>query len=122
MKIDVLKEIQKKYYGGGNKYLNKRTVYNGRNYHSKKEAEYAQELDLLIKAKIVEKWEPQVKIPITVNGEKICDYILDFLIHYTNGKKEYVDVKGLKKGAAYQYFVIKKKLIKAIHKIEIKEV
>lgn len=119
----------KEYYdylnkGGGStkKYSNTFTEYGGRKYHSAKEAKYAEELDWRLKGKNIASWEAQVRLPIIINGEKICTYILDFLITYPDGTKEYIDVKGYKKGVAYQYFKIKSKLLKAIHNIEIKEV
>jgi hypothetical protein len=39
-------------------------------------------------------WKPQVRIPIVVNGVKICDYVADFLVSYANGTEELVEVKG----------------------------
>ena len=93
--------------------------YNGFKYHSIKEADYAQKLDLLIKAKHVDKWQRQISYPLFVNGELICKYILDFKIYYSNGVIKHIDVKGSKKGQAYQMFVVKQKLMKAIHNIEV---
>lgn len=103
------------------KYGNSITEYNGRRYHSAKEAKYAEELDWKLKGKVIKSWKPQVRIRIDVNGQHICDYILDFLVENNDGSLEYIDIKGYKKGVAYQFFKIKKNLIKAIHNIEIKE-
>ena len=44
------------------KYNNKRFYYNGNWYDSTKEAKYAMQLDLRVKAKEIVKWERQVPI------------------------------------------------------------
>lgn len=70
------------------------TEYNGVRYHSKREATYAQELDLRVRAHDVASWEGQVKMPIVVNGKHICNYIIDFVEVDKKGNKLYVEVKG----------------------------
>ena len=42
----------------------------------------------------VESWERQVRFPLTVNGSQICDYVVDFLVRYSDGRRELVEVKG----------------------------
>lgn len=79
------------------KYFNKLTVYDGITYHSKREAEYAQQLDAMCHAQgrdRVDRWERQIRFPIFVNSQKICDYIVDFLVYYADGRRELVEVKG----------------------------
>lgn len=93
--------------------------YNGVKYHSTKEADYAKKLDFLVKCKQVEKWERQTTYKLVVEGILICKYILDFKVYYPDGHVEFIDVKGSKKGQAYQMFVIKQKLMKAIHNIDV---
>ena len=78
----------------GNKYGAKSQTYDGLSYHSKKEAGYAQELDLRVKAKDIKSWRRQVKIPIEVNGFFICNYYIDFVITHNDGWEEWVEVKG----------------------------
>ena len=78
----------------GSKYGAKRTEHNGIQYHSKKEAGYAVELDLRLKAGDIKGWERQVKIPLDVNGYHIANYMIDFVITHNDGVKEYVEVKG----------------------------
>jgi hypothetical protein len=59
------------------------------------------------------------------NGKKEqkCTYVADFTyINNKTGGFVVEDVKGLKKGAAYQVFVIKRKLMLDRYGIEIKEV
>ncbi len=108
-----------------NKYGAKKTMYDGFLYASIKEAGYAAKLDQLKKAKKADErvmgFRKQVPFPITVNNQKICTYILDFLITYSDGRIEHVDVKGYKKGQAYAMFRIKKKLIMAVFGIDIIE-
>jgi hypothetical protein len=49
------------------KYKAVKQSYNGYSYDSKLEANYAAQLDLLIKAKEVDRWDRQYKISIDVN-------------------------------------------------------
>ena len=78
----------------GNKYGAHQTEYNGVVYHSKKEAEYARELDLRVRAKDIKRWERQVKISLDVNNRHIANYSIDFVIQHLDKTKEYVEVKG----------------------------
>lgn len=109
-------------FGGQNKYGNKITEYNGKKYHSKKEADYAVELDMLLSARNdaqrVVKYETQVKYRLEVNGVLIASYILDFKVWYADGRVEYVDVKGVRTPV----YAMKCKLMEAIHGIIIKEI
>lgn len=107
-----------------NKYHNKKTFYKGVEFASIAEANYAQQLDVLKKARgkdKVKSWKPHVPYQITVNKKKICTYISDFLVEYENGRIEVVDVKSehTRKLAVYR---LKKKLMKAVHNIDIVEV
>lgn len=109
-------------FGNKPKYGNKITEYNGKKYHSKKEAGYAAELDMLGNARNdaqrVVKYDTQVKYHLEVNNVLIGAYILDFKVEYADGHVEYVDVKGF----LTEEYKIKKKLMKALFNIEIKEV
>jgi hypothetical protein len=95
-------------------------------YHSKKEAKYAMLLDTLRKAQNdterVVKVESQVSYRLDVNGVTVARYVLDFRVTYADGRVDYVDVKGYKKGAAYSLFTLKKKLMLACHGIDVREV
>lgn len=93
--------------------------YNGVTYHSTKEANYAMTLDLLIKAKEVEKWERQLRFKLGVNSIFITTYVLDFKVWHTDGTVRFIDVKGMKKGQAFATFQIKQRLMKAILDIEV---
>ena len=83
-----------RYRYGGNKYHAVSSTYNGISYHSKKEAAYAAELDLRVKAKDIKGWERQKKISLDINGYHICNYYMDFVVEHNDGTFEYVEVKG----------------------------
>ena len=106
------------------KYGNEKTGgKDGKEFDSKKEANFAQTLETLIRIGEVEKYDRQVRYDITINGKYIAFYKLDFLVHYTGGRKEYIDVKpfDIKKNKflTTPTFMLKKKLVEAIHGIEI---
>ncbi len=105
------------------KYHNVFTEYNGRTYHSKKEAEYAAHLDLMVKANHVKKWEPQVKYVFTVNGIRVGTYNLDFKVWYSDGRIEHVDCKGDVNplSVPYKLFKIKSALMLACFGITVIE-
>lgn len=104
------------------KYNNKKTLYKGTLFDSKKEADYAATLDLLKRAsnkkECVLSYEMQVPFQVILNEKKICKYFADFRVHYADGRLEIVDVKGMKT-AIYR---LKKKLVEAQYEVEIKEV
>ena len=78
-----------------NKYKAKRTVYKGVTYHSKKEANYAFELDCLIQTGEVKGVERQVRMPLhAVGGQQIGYYIVDFKVTRNDDSVYYVEVKG----------------------------
>ena len=52
--------------------------------------------------------------------EKAVDYVADFT-YYQDGEYIVEDTKGYKKGAAYQLFVIKRKMMLSVHGIRVKE-
>ena len=78
----------------GSKYGAKRQEYNGYYYMSKKEAKYAQELDLLIKASEIKSYEKQFKLSLDVNGKHICNYFVDFMVITKHDTKQLHEVKG----------------------------
>lgn len=72
------------------------TWYGGHRYHSKREAQHAAHLDLLIRAGVVESWERQVRIPIRwPDGRLICTYVADFWVVFVDGHVEIQEVKGV---------------------------
>lgn len=123
-RITLQEAIEKGYLKKGSKpskYKNIRTQYGGFTYDSKKEAAYAQFLDLSKRASDpkfkVSKFERQVRYPIEIRGIKVCTYVLDFKVFFEDGHIEHIDVKGVKTDV----YRIKKKLMKALHGFDIIE-
>lgn len=88
----------------------------GFRFHSQKEAGRYLELKLLQQVGRIAGLEMQVKYRLDINGSHICDYIADF--RYTEeGETIVEDVKGF----YTPVYRLKKKLMKAIHQIEIFE-
>ena len=89
----------------------KRNEYNGYIYDSKFESQHAQDLDLLLIAGEIEKWERQVNIPLIVNGYEVCKYRIDFIVYHNDGVIEYQELKGVPFPAA----MLKFKLFEALY-------
>ena len=81
-------------YNNRLKYGNIPTEYRGGRFDSKKEARKAMELDLLVKAGEIIKWEKQKKLSLDVNGMHIANYYLDFVLYYPDGTVEYLEIKS----------------------------
>lgn len=98
------------------KYNNKRTIVDGLKFDSKKEAERYSHLKLLEKAGVISKLKLQQPYKLIINGFHVCTYISDFE-YLQDGKKVIEDAKGVRTSV----YIIKRKLMKAIYNIEIKE-
>lgn len=107
---------------GRNKFNAKKTEYDGRIFDSKAEADRAHQLWLLKLSGEVKTIEYQPEFPIVINDKKVAKYVADFRVTYRDGHVEIEDVKGLKKGAAYSLFKLKKKIVEALYNIEIVEI
>lgn len=77
-----------------NKYFAQRAEYQGGTYHSKRERDYAFELDLRLRAGEIKAIRRQVPIRLDVNGSHICNYVIDFVVEYPDGVEEFIEVKG----------------------------
>lgn len=77
------------------KYKNVQTDYGGRIYDSKKEANYASQLEWRKKAKEIKEIHPQYCLNLAVNGTHICKYYVDFMVVLSDGSIEYHEVKGM---------------------------
>lgn len=108
--------------GRSKKYGNTLTSYKGRVFHSKKEAEHAARLDLLRHAKKAEervvRVEYQVPISLDIGKVHVANYIADFVVYYADGRKQVQDVKGFRT----DIYKFKKKMVWALHGIEIVEI
>ena len=102
-----------------NKYFAKKTVAMGLKFDSRWEAERWGQLKSMERAGIVTQLERQIRYDLTINDVKICSYIADFryLLEEENGLFKLVveDAKGI----LTPEFKLKKKLMKAIHNIEL---
>lgn len=76
------------------KFGNVRQTYNGRVYHSLKEARYAASLDLLLSSNHYLDVKPQHRIDIKINGIHWRNYYIDFRCVRHDGIIEYHEVKG----------------------------
>jgi hypothetical protein len=100
------------------KYGNKKVTVDGIRFDSKKEAKRYGNLKLMQMAGEISDLSLQVRYPLVVNDILIGHYISDFVYHDVNLGHEVVeDVKGMKT-AVYN---LKRKLMKAIHNIDIYE-
>lgn len=99
-----------------NKYRNESTVYNGTYYASKLEAAVARELDFRLKARKgdplrILNWDKQIRVPIVINGETVCTYIVDFRYQKEDKTIVWCEAKGMETDV----FRIKKKLFEAVY-------
>ena len=106
------------------KYYNKKTVYNGITFDSKKEADRYVVLTLLQKAGKISDLEVQVPFELIpsqkVDGltvERPCVYKADF-VYRENGKMVVEDTKGVKT----KDYIIKRKLMLHVFGIQIREI
>lgn len=96
-------------------------MVDGLKFSSKKESHRWQVLLLREKAGEIRCLERQHRFPLIVGDVEICVYVSDF-VYFEKGEYIVEDVKGRKAGPAYSMFTLKKKLMKAIYNIEVKEV
>ena len=99
------------------KYRNEPTEVDGRKFDSLAEARRYRELTWLRDAGKISQLRLQPRYPIVVNGVKICEYVADFE-YLGQAGMVLEDVKGVKT-AVYK---LKKRLMLAVHGIDITEV
>jgi hypothetical protein len=90
-------------------------TYRGIVYHSKGEADYAQQLDILKLAGEIRDWKRQVEYPLYVNGVHCCTFFADFEVYKGHTTPIVVDVKGHQTPESK----IKIKLMKAVYGIDV---
>jgi hypothetical protein len=99
------------------KYRAIRTTVNGLSFASQKEERRYQDLLLLERTGRISNLELQPRFPCRVNDLLVCTYVADF--RYTeDGSSIVEDVKGMKTDV----YILKAKLVKALHGITVKEV
>jgi hypothetical protein len=99
------------------KYRNVKTVVDGITFDSKKEAKRYGELKLMQAAGLISCLELQVSYRLFIKGELICTYRADFRYKDKDGNVIVEDVKGVRT----RDYIIKRKLMRAINGIAIKE-
>jgi hypothetical protein len=97
-----------------NKYGAKPVHIDGHRFDSQAEAKYYLRLLLMVKVEQVTYFLRQV--PFHLPGG--IRYLVDFQVFYTDGRIEYIDVKGHRTAM----FVVKKKMVEAHYPVKIKEV
>ncbi len=103
----------------GSKFGNIPQRVDGIFFHSKKEARYYKVLKAMQQAGIIRDLETQPKFKLDINDVHICNYFGDFKYFDNELDQEViVDVKGVRT----QVYKLKKRLMKAIHGIEVEEI
>jgi len=101
--------------GKPSKYKNVKTEVDGMVFDSKGEAGRWRELVFLERAGEIQDLTRQARLPLHVNGQRVCDMILDF--RYTKGGEDvWEDFKGMKPTPVWN---LKKKMAKAEYGIEV---
>jgi hypothetical protein len=102
------------------KYRNKRVVVDGVRFDSAGESRRWAELQLLERAGQIRNLERQKRIPLVVEGVKICDVVIDFL--YFEGQARVAEDHKSAYTAKLPVWRLKKKLLAALYPaIEIRE-
>ena len=103
-------------------YRNKFNANMDNRRRSAKERARLAELKLMERAGRIQGLNDQVRFELLPkqDGEKAAFYIADFT-YWQDGKFVVEDVKGYKKGSAYNLFVLKRKLMLYRYGIKIKE-
>jgi len=103
-----------------NKFNAIKTTVDGLQFDSRAEARRWQELKLLERAGEIERLERQVPFSLVVEGQKIATYTADFRYWTTKSPKERIveDVKS-PPTAKKRDFILIRKLMRAIHRVDI---
>lgn len=105
--------------GSRHKYGAKETYVDNIRFPSKLEAERYMYLKALERAGTIRDLKLQPRFKLHVNGELICSYVGDFEYEKEVKEGEWIYVLEDTKGVETPEFKLKKKLMKAIHGLEI---
>lgn len=86
-------------------------------FDSNREFDRWAQLRILERAGLISALKRQVPYPIEINGVKVCTYVADF-VYIELGQKIVEDAKGMRTST----YILKRKLMQAVHNITIKEV
>lgn len=103
-----------------NKFNAVKTVVDGLTFDSKREAARYSQLRLLEKAGQIRNLRRQIKYPIDVNGHKVCTYWADFCYEELH-KTRWVEITEDVKGHRTPIYNLKKRLMRAVWGIDIRE-
>jgi hypothetical protein len=99
------------------KYGNRLTTVFGIEFDSMREAQRYLVLRADLETGAISNLRLQVPFECVVNGKRVCKYIADF-VYTRDGKQVVEDVKGMRTSV----YRLKKKLVEALHAVEIVEV
>lgn len=107
-----------------NKYGAQKVEFEGETFDSKLELARYKELRFLEAAGDIQNLRRQVRFPIEVNGVKICTYVADFCYdEFTQiGAAHIVEDVKSPISAKIRDYLLKKKLMRAVYGVEIREV
>lgn len=94
------------------------TEVDGIRFASQAEARRYDELKLMEYAGEIRELRVHPAYPIEINGERVCQYVADFDYLTRDGRLTVEDVKGVRTEA----YRLKRKLMKAVHGIDVREV
>lgn len=101
-----------------NKYGNQPVFVDGHRFASQREARRYGELKVLERAGAIRGLELHPSFPIQINGHHICTYYADFAYTDSGGNRIVEDAKGV----PTKVYRLKKRLVRAVHGIEVVEV
>lgn len=99
------------------KYGAQKIIIDGITFASQAEGRRYHQLKLLQRGGVISGLEMQPSFEIVIGGLKVCRYVGDFA-YSEGGSRVIEDVKGVRTPV----FALKKKLMKAVHGIDVKEV
>jgi len=124
MTVDELRKARQGYVLAGrnakSKYSARRVEVKGITFHSQREAARWQELMLMNQAGEVSNIRLQVAYPIVVNDVHVCTYIADF-VYIETYRGISIEIVEDCKGYQTAVYRMKRKLMKAIYGIDIRE-
>ncbi len=82
------------WYKRANYFKTQKAIAKGKQYDSKFEASFALKYEQMVKNGEIKGFDPHLRIPLIVNGYKVCDYYIDFALYHNDDTIEYVECKG----------------------------
>lgn len=103
------------------KYNNTPVVVDGFRFDSKREASQWCMLKVLQSQGKIRNLKRQVRFKLGVNGQHICDYIADFTYEQAQPDGQWLPVVEDTKGVRTEVYELKRRLMLAVHGIQIRE-